>query len=313
MQMWALIVDSLRHTLDRKIFWVMLAISVVIAAAMACIGFDETGVTVFFKWHFDDPAFQVGTAAQRSFATEILVYWLTDKYLGFVGVLVALVSTASIFPSVMESGTVDVVLAKPLSRTKLFVGKYFGCMTFVLLQSAVFVGLTFLVAGWRWKQWLWAYFWAVPLFVILFSYIYACCVFFAVWMRGSLGPLLLSLGCWVLFFGVQSTNSVVHVLPMVPQDSALVKVTSAARWAVPRTQDIPHIAARLIDPEIADKMLDRVSFDNMPAKDQEDMGRVMEGTKTVMSFDMAASLASSLGIEAIILILALGRFVRRDF
>ena len=42
MQLWALIVDGFRESRDRKIFWVMIGISVLIAAVMACVGYDET-------------------------------------------------------------------------------------------------------------------------------------------------------------------------------------------------------------------------------------------------------------------------------
>ena len=313
MQIAALILDSFRHTLDRKIFWVMIVISLLIAAAMAGVSFDETGVTVFFKWHFDDPSVRVGTDAQRGLVTEILIYWVMDKYIGGIGILLALISTAGIFPSMMEVGAVDVLLAKPLSRTKLFLGKYLGSMTFVLLQTTVFVLLTFLVAGWRWKQWLWPYFWAIPLFVVLFSYVYVCCVFFAVRLRGSLAPLLLSLLCWFLFFAVQGANSALLVMPGVEPDSKLVKATSVARWMVPRTQDIPHIAARLVDSRIAEKVLGRASFDELPESERAGVRRMVEGGKKLMAFDMVPSLAASLGVEAVILVLALWQFVRRDF
>ena len=55
MQFWALIVDSFRHTRDRKIFWVMIGISLLIATAMSLISFDEKGITIFFRWHYEAP------------------------------------------------------------------------------------------------------------------------------------------------------------------------------------------------------------------------------------------------------------------
>lgn len=315
MQLWALIIDGFRESRDRKIFWVMIGISVLIAAMMACVGYDETGVTIFFKWHLDEPAYVAGTDAQRVHVTTVLIFWLADKYIGLVGIALALIATAGFFPSMMEQGAIDVVLSKPISRAKLFFGKYLASMTFVFVQSTVFVLLTFAVVGIRWKQWLWAYFWCIPLSIILFSYIYAFCTFFAVRMRGSLAPLLLSFLCWFGVFVVQSGASAVQVLPgeLISEDSLVREMVPKARWLVPRTQDIPHIAARLIDPQIAEKILGQASFDDVPEQDRQQMEAVIEGSKQVMSFNIVASLLSSLGIEAIVLLLAVWKFSRRDF
>ena len=315
MQFWALIVDGFRESRDRKIFWVMIGISVLIAMAMACVGYDETGVTIFFKWHLDDPQFVAGTDAQRAQVTGILIYWLADKYIGGVGIALALIATAGFFPSMMERGAIDVVVSKPISRIRLFFGKYLASMTFVSAQSAVFVLLTFVVVGLRWKQWLWGYFWCVPLSVLLFSYIYAFCTFFAVRMRGSMAPLLLSFLCWFGFFVVQSAATLVQVLPgeLIGEDSPVRRIVPHVRWSVPRTQDIPHMAARLIDPQIAEKMLGQASFDDVPEEDREEIEAVIDGTKQVMSFNIVASLLSSAGIEAVVLLLAMWKFTRLDF
>lgn len=313
MQVWALILDSFRHTRDRKIFWVMLGISVLIAVAMSLISFDRSGVTLFFRWHFDAPEYRAGTEAQRSLVITILTLQLIGNYIGFAGVLLGLVATAGILPDLMRPGAIDVVLAKPLSRAKLFLGKYLGSMSFVLVQSAFFVTLTFLVAGIRWKQWLLPYFWSIPLSVILFSYIYAFVALFGVVFRTTLTPLLLGLLCWFGCFAVQAVSPGIQMISSLTERKALVTYADAAQWAVPRTRDVPIIAARLIDPEIAEKTLGRATFDEAPVEEREFMQRSVEVSKKVMVFPMAASLASSLGIEAVILILAMWRFSRRDF
>ena len=63
MQFWALIVDSFRESLDRKIFWVMAAMSVLIAAAMFCIGFEPGKIVIFFgTWEFQTDLFTVDDA-----------------------------------------------------------------------------------------------------------------------------------------------------------------------------------------------------------------------------------------------------------
>ena len=48
MPYWALLLDSFRESRDRKIFRLMLAISLFSAAAMFCVGFEPGRVSVLF-------------------------------------------------------------------------------------------------------------------------------------------------------------------------------------------------------------------------------------------------------------------------
>lgn len=312
MQTWALIVDSFRYTRDRKLFWVMLAISLLIAIAMSLISFDAGGATILFNWRFDAPEFRAGTEQQRVLVITILTLQLIGNYVGFAGVILGLVATAGILPDLMRPGAIDVVVSKPLSRAKLFLSKYLGAMSFVLVQSAFFVAVTFLVAGLRWKQWLWPYFWSIPLAVVLFSYIYAFVALFGVLFRSSLAPLLLGLVVWFACFAVQLVSVSIPKLPGLGDNPRLAAYASAARWCVPRTADIPIIAARLVDRDIADKTLG-TALQEMPRDQRAEMELGVEIGKQQMTFSMPASLASSLGIEAVVVLLAMWLFSRRDF
>jgi len=163
LQLRALIVDCFREALDRKLFWVMAGISVLIAAAMACVGMDETGIHFLFgKWNFETDVFAPGNPRGPALIGTILTYYIGDFYIGWIGIIIALVATAGIFPTLMERGAIDVVLAKPISRPMIFLGKYLGSMVFVALQATIFILLTFLVVGLRWHCWLWAYLGCTP-------------------------------------------------------------------------------------------------------------------------------------------------------
>ena len=138
MQFWALIVDSLRESLDRKIFWVLAGISLLVAAAMFCVGFEPTKVDIMFGlWEFEteilDPTAEVGRGNIASIAVTCM-----DIVVGWIGVMLAIIATAGFFPAFMQRGAVDVLLSKPMSRAKVFLGKYLGSMVFVLLQATLF-------------------------------------------------------------------------------------------------------------------------------------------------------------------------------
>ena len=55
-----------------------------------------------------------------------------------VGLLLALLWTASFLPTFLEPAAVAVLLAKPVPRWQLLVGKFAGVLAFVAFQAARF-------------------------------------------------------------------------------------------------------------------------------------------------------------------------------
>ena len=75
---------------------------------------------------------------------------LIAHYIGWIGTILGLISTAGIFPTLIERGHIDWFVARPLSRWKLFFGKFVGSLFFMTVQATFFVLLTFLIVGFRW-------------------------------------------------------------------------------------------------------------------------------------------------------------------
>ena len=319
MQFWALIVDSFRESRDRKIFWVMLAISVAIAAGMACVGFDDQGVSVLFgAWRIDAPDYVDGNVAGRAMIGSILTQYIAGMYIGWIGIIMALIATAGIFPSLMQPGAIDVVLAKPISRPMIFLGKYVGSMVFVTVQATVFVVLTLLVVGLRWHYWLPGYLWSIPLIVVLFSYLYACCVLFAVMTRSGMTALLLTMVAWFVMWIPQTTYGLLVSLPAtsggeVQIDEKWVRASSAVRWIVPKTQDIPVIAGNLIGAATASEVILDADAPGMPEGQSAQLQASIEVEKQLSDVSIVKSIGSSLLFEALIVLLAMWKFTRRDF
>jgi ABC-type transport system involved in multi-copper enzyme maturation permease subunit len=67
---------------------------------------------------------------------------LADSFAGFLGMLVAIVVTAGFVPNLLQKGTLDLVLARPIPRGRLLLAKYLGGLWFVFLIAAyLFVGV----------------------------------------------------------------------------------------------------------------------------------------------------------------------------
>lgn len=185
--------EAYRGLRARKMFWIVLGISGFVVAGFACMGVDDGGVS-FLVWdigHF--PGLEAEVFYKSVFLSWGVGFWLT-----WVAVILALISTAGIFPQLMRKGTIDLVVARPISRTRLFLTEYAAGLLFVALQVGVFSLASFLVMGIRGGAWEPGLFLAVPLVVLFYSYLFSVCVLLGTLTRSTVAALLLTLLFWAL-------------------------------------------------------------------------------------------------------------------
>lgn len=314
MQFWALIVDSFRESLDRKIFWVVVAMSILIVLAMASIGFEGEHVSFLFgMWETESEYYNPLSVIGRSRLIGSVIYLLMSMFLGWIGIILIIIATSSFFPSLLSSGTIDVLLGKPLSRPRLFVYKYLSSLVFVLLQATIFVVLTFLVMGLRWKIWTPGYLLSIPLMVLLFSYIYCVSVLVAVKTKSSSAAIMISLGAWVLFICPKMAVDMFDSFPTLQQHKRIYQALSVLVWIPPKTGDILYIAARWAGAGTSIDIipLDAMTQNNPGGQGQIDRARELELIE--LKKNPFVSIGTSLLFEAVILSWAIACFVRKDY
>ena len=194
-----LFVDSFRMLRSQKLFWVVLSLSGLVALLYASLGFNEDGVTLFFGLlSFDHEMLQADSNGAKDLYLLIFTNIIVPWWLGVIAIVLALISCASIFPEFVRKGSVDLALSKPRLRITLFMGKYLGSLCFVLLQVFPFTLIVFLSFGLRFGEWSFALFWAVPLVLLVFSYVYAMHVLVSVWSGSTVLGLLAAFSVWGL-------------------------------------------------------------------------------------------------------------------
>jgi ABC-type transport system involved in multi-copper enzyme maturation permease subunit len=314
MQLLALVQDSLRHAFDRKIFWVLVAITLAVAAVMTCVGFDGDRISVLFglwkpKMDHYSPLSDLG----RTRLAGLVVHGLMDVFLGWIGITLMVIATAGVFPAMMERGAIDVVLGKPIGRPKLFLYKYIAGMVFVLLQAVLFVGLTFLIMGLRWNVWRPGYLLSIPLIVLLFSYVHCVSVLVVVYTRSTVAAILLSLAAWVCFALVSQAPALFQTFPELKKHPRFHRVVRAVSWIPPKTGDIPFLAAKWAE---AGTSVDAFPEDLLgpgTATQREFTERSRKWEEKLLKSNPWVSIGSSLAFETVVLFLALWKFTRQDF
>jgi ABC-type transport system involved in multi-copper enzyme maturation permease subunit len=139
---------------------------------------------------------------ERGDAVSFLELVLAGGFAGTLGLLLALVWTAGFVPTFLEPSAASVLLAKPVARWQLLLGKYLGVLTFVGFQVVLFVGLTWLALGLRTNVWNMTYWWCIPLLLLQFAIFYSFSVLLAVITRSTVACVFGSVLFWLLAWGI---------------------------------------------------------------------------------------------------------------
>lgn len=204
-QTWAIFVDAYRELNSKRLFWIVLVLSGLIVAAFAAIGIGPSGITILV-WETGVPP-TTDMLPRDVFYKSIFMGFGFQFWLSWIATILALVSTAGMFVDLVSSGSVELVLSKPIGRLRLFVTKYLAGLLFVTAQVGVFSVASFLVLGWRGGVWEPAVFWGVPLVVVFFSYLFCICVLLGILTRSTVASLLLTLLIWLLIFALHASET----------------------------------------------------------------------------------------------------------
>jgi ABC-type transport system involved in multi-copper enzyme maturation permease subunit len=220
----ALLLDAYRELNSKKLFWVTLAISLLVVLAFAAIGLNDKGITLL-GWEFDTAPFTSRLLSPAKFYLFLFANFAVPIWLTWLASILALISTAGMFPDFLAGGAIELALARPISRLRLFAVKYACGLLFVTLQVALFALACFGVVGLRGGSWEPRIFLAVPIVVLFFSYLFAFCTLFGVLTRSTIASLLLTLLVWFCLWALNTTAATFLVL----RESQVLNAERAAR------------------------------------------------------------------------------------
>jgi len=193
-------------------------------------------------------AVSIPLGRERTSAVGFLELVLAGGIAGTFGLLMALVWTAGFIPTFLEPGAASVLLAKPIARWHLLLGKYIGVLTFVGFQVVLFVVLTWLALGLRTHVWGTTYWWCIPLLLLQFAIFYSFSVVLAVVTRSTVACVFGSVLFWLLAWGI-NYGSVMARGMIDPQylPPFTIALTETAYWIFPKPIDAGLILFNTLD------------------------------------------------------------------
>jgi len=182
-----IILFTIREALARKVF--------IFFGAIILLALGGT-LLVFLLVDIDTLTSMANQSGQNYMMQEIVnsLELLIVTPLANLGLLLAIFSSSSFVPVMLEKGNIDLLLSKPISRTQLILGKYLGVVFFVFLNIFFFVFGVWLIISIKFGYWDASFLTLSFVITFAFSVLYALILLFGVMTKNSI------LGMMVAYF-----------------------------------------------------------------------------------------------------------------
>lgn len=190
MQLLAIIGDTFREAISRKVFIFFFGIStfVIILFFLFFSLSSVEGMIGMMNLSEDKNSI-------RSIIIGIQVFIIGPLYAG--GLFLSIFSASSFIPNMLEKGTIDLLLSKPISRLTLLIGKFLGGTLIVLLNIAYLVFAIWLMISLKFDIWNLEFLTTIILITYIFMIFYILMMFIGILTQSSIFAMIIS---YLVFF-----------------------------------------------------------------------------------------------------------------
>jgi hypothetical protein len=210
---------------------------------------------------FHEPSLFFGTLT-IPFPVVTLSGWVNlfgSTVVGYFGSLfnlfIGIIITGFFLPNMLSKGTIDLLLAKPISRIALFLYKFSGGLIFMFINTAVIMTGVWLSIGLQSGLWLPSFLLCIPVYTFQFAIVYVVSSFFSVFTRSAVVSILAALMfcCFLIAFGWFHYAFVQRPREVSPDGAQkwAVLIVDGIHTVLPRFQDLTWAASKQIEADLA--------------------------------------------------------------
>ena len=153
-----------------------------------------------------------------------------------LGLLLAIFSSASFVPVMLEKGNIDLLLSKPISRAQLLWGKYFGGILVVLINITFLIFGIWFIISLKFNYWNFAVLWSILLITFAYATLNAVIVLFGVMTKSSILGMMTAYFIYLILspFLLASKD---RMLPFL-ENKVLNTILDGFYYIIPKTSEI---------------------------------------------------------------------------
>lgn len=205
----ALIRDTFREALARKIFWGLFGLSalmILFFLFLLKIDLVEGGlaaVSLFGK-----------TASGTADVDRLVrgVYGAIATFLYTWGMFLAVFASAGLIPSVLEPGRIELLLSKPVSRTHILLGRYIGNVLVVSCNIAFLVLGVWIILGVKTGIWSPMFLLSIATTVFIFSVLLSVVVLIGVLFESAALATMVTVALMIMSPILAQTSTMLRLL-----------------------------------------------------------------------------------------------------
>ncbi len=193
----------------------------------------------YFNWDVGFPLPMTDEQVREVVETTLATFM--NFFVGFVGVFCGILVTASIIPNMFDAGSINLLLSKPISRSLLYLSKFIGGCSFVLINTSYLIVGLWLIVGWRLGIWNHRLLWCIPVFLFLFILYYSVSGLAGLIWRNTVVCVTITIVFWFICFlvgnakvlidtFVHNPNRIVRVIPAAEELFGATENGQVRRW-----------------------------------------------------------------------------------
>jgi ABC-type transport system involved in multi-copper enzyme maturation permease subunit len=244
----ALVRDTFREALARKIFWGLYGLSTfLILFFLFILKIDIVEGAIASISFF-------GATADRTVNVEQLVrqvYAGIATFLFTWGTLIAVFASAGLVPSVLEPGRIELLLSKPVTRSHILLGRYLGNLLVVAANSVYLVFGIWTILGTKTGIWSPGFLWSIVLTIFVFSVLLTIVVWIGVVFESAALATMITVGIAI----VSAILAQRHIVEKLLSSEWSRQLWNGLYYVLPKFYDLGDMTRRLVLERTVDSLM----------------------------------------------------------
>lgn len=227
--------QTIREAFARKIFIMFAGVSSLVLILFA-ITFTTVGLEQLTG------SIQVDTGRDLGMIEELVggikLFIVIPLFGG--GLFLSIFSASSFVPNMLEKGNIDVLLSKPISRSQIILGKFFGGTLVVLVNIAYLVIGIWVLIGLKFGVWDPSILLTIITITFAFAVLYSLIILIGIVSQSSILAMMLS---YIIFFILSPILNIRDQIMMLSDSKVLRVVLEGLYYVVPKTSELGSITS----------------------------------------------------------------------